>query len=90
MPQLTPRQRQILEHLLTGKQNKEIARELKLAVQTVKNEMRDVLGSFGITRTRELFPIVDRVKQELARYHNEGERINDHKRCVATKVATST
>ena len=65
MPQLTQIQRQILEHLLAGKPNKEIARELKLAVQTVKNEMRDILGYFGIRRTRELFPIIDRVKQEL-------------------------
>lgn len=64
MPQLTPIQRQILEHLLAGKPNKEIARELKLAVQTVKNEMRDVLSYFGITRTRQLLPIIDRVKLE--------------------------
>ncbi len=62
---LTPLQRRILEHLLAGKQNKEIACELKVAVQTVKNEMRDVLGYFGITRTRELLPIIDRVKQAL-------------------------
>lgn len=65
IPQLTPVQRQILEHLLAGKPNKEIARELKLAVQTVKNEMRYVLGYFGIRRTRQLLPIIDRVKQEL-------------------------
>ena len=62
---LTTRQRQILEHLLAGRQNKEIARELKVAVQTVKNEMRDVLGYFGITRTRELLPIIDHVKHAL-------------------------
>jgi DNA-binding CsgD family transcriptional regulator len=65
MPQLTPIQRQILEHLLAGKPNKEIARELKIALQTVKNEMRYVLGYFGIRRTRQLLPIIDRVKQEL-------------------------
>ena len=65
MPKLTPIQRQILEHLLAGKPNKEIARELKIALQTVKNEMRYVLGYFGIRRTRQLLPIIDRVKQEL-------------------------
>lgn len=65
MPQLTPRQRRVLEYLLAGKQNKEIAGELNVGEQTVKNEMRDVLGYFGIRHTRELFPIIDRVKQEV-------------------------
>jgi len=66
MPQLNPTQRQILEHLLAGKLNKEIAFEMKLSVQTVKNEMRDVFRYFDISRTRQLLPIIDQVKQELS------------------------
>ena len=66
MPQLNSTQRQILEHLLAGKLNKEIAFEMKLSVQTVKNEMRDVFSYFGISRTRQLLPIIDQVKQELS------------------------
>ena len=63
---LTPRQKRVLVYLMAGKQNKEIAGELKVKEQTVKNEMRDVLGYFGITHTRELFPIIDQVKQALS------------------------
>jgi DNA-binding CsgD family transcriptional regulator len=67
MQSLTLRQRKVLEHLLAGKQNKEIAFELDLAEQTVKNDLRDLFAYFGIKRTRELLPIIDRVKQEVLR-----------------------
>jgi DNA-binding CsgD family transcriptional regulator len=67
MQSLTLRQRNVLEHLLAGKQNKEIAFELNLAEQTVKNDVRDLFAYFGIKRTRELLPIIDRVKQEVHR-----------------------
>jgi len=62
--QLTVMQREILKHLLAGKQNKQIAVEFNVPEQTVKNGIRCVYAYFGITHTRELLPIIDRARQE--------------------------
>jgi DNA-binding CsgD family transcriptional regulator len=64
---LTLTQREILKQLLTGKQNKQIAAELNLPEQTVKNGIRRVYAYFGITHIRELLPIIDRAWQEAGR-----------------------
>jgi DNA-binding CsgD family transcriptional regulator len=63
-PSLSARQRCILEYLLAGKQNKEIGVLLKVSEQVVKNDLHEVFTYFGIHHTRELFPIMDRVRQE--------------------------
>jgi DNA-binding NarL/FixJ family response regulator len=64
---LTTTQREILKQLLAGMQNKQIAAELNLPEQTVKNGIRRVYTYLGITHTRELLPIVERARQEAAR-----------------------
>lgn len=61
---LTALQKEILKQLLAGKQNKQIAAELNLPEQTVKNLMRRVYAYFGVTHTRELLPIIDRARKE--------------------------
>ncbi|MFO1227890.1 LuxR C-terminal-related transcriptional regulator [Roseateles sp.] len=46
---LTPRQRQVLPLLAAGQQNKEIARELHLSVDTVKDHVAAILRALGAT-----------------------------------------
>lgn len=64
-PSLSHRQRQVLEQLLAGKPNKEIGYALDVSEQTVKNEVQVIYAHFGINRTRQLLPIIDRVRQEI-------------------------
>lgn len=66
---LTPREKEILDLVVNhGKINKEIADRLSLTEQTVKNYLRTALRHFGARRTRELFPIIEQVKQEIRDY----------------------
>lgn len=44
---ITPRQRQILIHLVRGKTREAIARELHLSRSTVNREVRDMAGALG-------------------------------------------
>lgn len=50
---LTRREEQVLERLGRGLRNKEIARELEIAVPTVKNHVHKVLEKLGVKRRRE-------------------------------------
>jgi two-component system nitrate/nitrite response regulator NarL len=45
---LTPRERQILEHLASGKSNKEIAKALELSEKTIKHYMSNVLQKLQV------------------------------------------
>jgi DNA-binding NarL/FixJ family response regulator len=51
--ELSPRERQILCLLGTGKPNKEIARALALEVTTVKGHVKSVLGKLGVRNRTE-------------------------------------
>lgn len=63
---LTAREKEILNLVVNqGKINKEIADELSLTEQTVKNYLRGALRHFGAKRTRELFPIIEQVRSEI-------------------------
>ena len=53
--QLTNRERQILVPLLCRHSNDEIANDLCLAVQTVKNHVSSILRKVGVRNRRELF-----------------------------------
>jgi PAS domain S-box-containing protein len=46
-PQLTPRQREILELIASGRSTAEIARELTLSTETVRNHLRGLLRELG-------------------------------------------
>jgi PAS domain S-box-containing protein len=46
-PQLTPRQSEVLRHLAVGASTDQIARELSLSVETVRNHIRAVLRHLG-------------------------------------------
>jgi PAS domain S-box-containing protein len=46
-PRLTPRQNEVLGLLERGRSTDQIAQELHLSIQTVRNHIRHILGAFG-------------------------------------------
>jgi DNA-binding NarL/FixJ family response regulator len=51
---LTPRELEILQHIVAGKSNKEIAGELNLSVNTVSVHRANIMDALGIHKTAEL------------------------------------
>jgi DNA-binding NarL/FixJ family response regulator len=51
---LTQRELEILQHIVAGKSNKEIARELNLSVNTVSVHRANIMDALGIHKTAEL------------------------------------
>ena len=51
---LTPRELEILQHIVAGKSNKEIALELNLSVNTVSVHRANIMDALGIHKTAEL------------------------------------
>jgi DNA-binding NarL/FixJ family response regulator len=51
---LTQRELEILQHIVAGKSNKEIANELKLSVNTVSVHRANIMDALGIHKTAEL------------------------------------
>jgi len=45
---LSPRERQILYHVVQGNENKEIAHKLSISEQTVKNHMSMIMTKMGV------------------------------------------
>jgi len=62
---LTPREKQVLQHLFTGKSNKEIAAALGLVEGSVKNVLKGAFEKLNVHTTRELFPLVIAGQREL-------------------------
>jgi DNA-binding NarL/FixJ family response regulator len=52
-PHLTPRQAEVLRHLQQGQSTKQIAAELHLSTETVKNHIRHVLRALGVNSRLE-------------------------------------
>lgn len=50
---LTPREKEVLKLLGTGLRNKEISRELEIAVPTVKNHVHKILEKLDVRRRRD-------------------------------------
>ena len=51
---LTPRELEILQHIVAGKSNKEIALDLKLSANTVSVHRANIMDALGIHKTAEL------------------------------------
>src|SRR5260370_39714015 len=51
---LTPRELEILSHIVAGKSNKEIAADLRLSVNTVAVHRANIMDTLGIHKTAEL------------------------------------
>lgn len=63
---LTPRQKQIVRLILAGKVNKEIAHELNIGYQTVRNQLAAAYSVLGIKSSRQIIPIAEQVKLLIA------------------------
>lgn len=61
-PNLTPRERRILGHLVAGQTNREIAREIRLAEKTVRNHVSTMLGKTGMRNRTQLAAAVARMR----------------------------
>jgi len=59
---LTPRQSDVLRHVLRGRSNPEIAREMKIAYATVRRHLSDVLAALGVRSRAAIFELVDRLR----------------------------
>jgi DNA-binding NarL/FixJ family response regulator len=46
---LTLREAEVLKHVVSGKTNKEIAQEMKISYETVKEHIQHMLGKIGVT-----------------------------------------
>jgi two-component system, LuxR family, response regulator FixJ len=57
---LTPREKEILKHLLTGMLNKQIASELNIAEHTVKLHRHSICEKLGVKSVPELLRIADK------------------------------
>ncbi len=51
---LTPRELEILQHIVAGESNKEIALELKLSANTVAVHRANIMDALGMHKTAEL------------------------------------
>ena len=51
---LTARELEILQHIVAGKSNKEIAADLKLSANTVAVHRANIMDALGIHKTAEL------------------------------------
>lgn len=51
---LTPREREILQFVMQGYKNQEIAERMSIGEQTVKNHLHDIFDDFGISDRLEL------------------------------------
>lgn len=63
---LTRRQKQILNLILAGKVNKEIAAVLNLDYQTVRNQRAAAFKVLGISNSHHLFPIIEQVRAQIS------------------------
>lgn len=52
--ELSPRQADIVKHLLRGESDKQIARDLKISVPTVRTHLRRLFQKFGVSDRVEL------------------------------------
>ena len=58
---LSPRERQVLERVVRGKMNKEIARELGTTERTIKAHRQQVMEKMNVTSLVELVMIAERL-----------------------------
>lgn len=61
LAQLTPRQREVLEYVIAGKMNKNIAAELGTGEQNIKVHRRRVIRKMGVNSLAELVRMSERL-----------------------------
>ena len=66
---LTPRQSEVMQLLLQGKPNKDIARRLGLSVETVKDHVQAVLRALGVnSRTQAVLAVGQMTQQRRSNF----------------------
>jgi FixJ family two-component response regulator len=60
LARLTPRERQVMELIVTGRLNKEVACELGIEETTIKAHRAHVMDKMGVTSFAQLIRIADR------------------------------
>jgi len=58
MSALTPREREVMEHLLAGRSSKEIASAMQISVRTVEGHRRIVFSKLGVSSAAQLVRVV--------------------------------
>ena len=68
---LTPKQRSVLEELVAGRSNKEIATRLNISDETVRSHMKEILGRLGVRNRTEAvvryLQLLERPREHLKR-----------------------
>lgn len=67
MPELTDREKDVLEWMLEGLTNKEIAQTIGISVAGVKNSLHAIYHKLEITGSRQLFPKLEQIRVEIFR-----------------------
>jgi FixJ family two-component response regulator len=71
---LTPREREVLEHIAAGELNKEVAADLGTVEKTIKVHRGRVMAKMGVRSLAELVRMVERVGSPLAAAAQPAER----------------
>jgi RNA polymerase sigma factor (sigma-70 family) len=66
---LTERERNVFEHIVNGKLNKQIANELGVAERTVKSERAEVMSKLGAGSAAELGQLAERLRRIATQSH---------------------
>jgi len=62
--ELTPREREVFRHLVTGRSSKEIAKVLAISPRTAEVHRRNVLHKFGLSSVKELIRLLPFPREE--------------------------
>jgi DNA-binding NarL/FixJ family response regulator len=62
---LTVREQEVLQHILAGESNREIARSLFISESTVKTHVRNIFSKYEVSSRTELISIL--LKNQIAR-----------------------
>lgn len=68
LPALTPREKEIVRLIRLGYSNKEIAGELGISVSTVKWNITNILGKFGVESSKQLIVLLSALGADELRY----------------------
>ncbi len=68
MPALTPREKEIVRLIRLGYSNKQVAGELGISVSTVKWNITNILGKFGVESSKQLIVLLSALGAEELRY----------------------
>jgi DNA-binding CsgD family transcriptional regulator len=68
LPALTPREKEIVQLIRLGYSNKQVAGELGISVSTVKWNITNILGKFGVESSKQLIVLLSALGADELRY----------------------